>query len=192
VTLYIVRHAVAVAKDRWSSSDVLRPLTAKGVRQSEALATWFAGTGAELEEVVDIVVSSPTVRCVATVLGLARPHAVDVRTDLALALGDPAGAAALGRALLASHGRAEGPAAVLCSHGEVIPGLLEALTPFRATHSLQNCAKGSVWALSTTNAGPVARYHDPSSIRAEPAPGDVQNGALKRSRAPGRPRASSI
>jgi 8-oxo-dGTP diphosphatase len=171
VTLYIVRHAVAVAKDRWTRSDVLRPLTAKGVRQSEALATWFAGTGADPDGVVEVVVSSPTVRCVATVLGLTRPLAVEVRTDAALAVGDPDGAAALARGLLASHGCVEGPAAVLCSHGEVIPGLLEALTPFRATHSLQNCAKGSVWALSTNAAGPIARYHDPSSIRAEPSRG---------------------
>lgn len=186
MTLYIVRHAVAVAKDRWTRSDVLRPLTAKGVRQSEALATWFAGTGADPDgvvdgavgEVVEVVVSSPTVRCVATVLGLTRPLAVEVRTDAALAVGDPDGAAALARGLLASHGCVEGPAAVLCSHGEVIPGLLEALTPFRATHSLQNCAKGSVWALSTTAAGPVARYHDPSSIRAEPSrgPATVRTG----------------
>ena len=117
---------------------------------------------------------------------------MEVRTDAALAVGDPGGAVALARALLGTHGCAAGRAAVLCSHGEVIPGLLEALTPVRATHSLQTCAKGSVWALSTTTVGSVARYHDPSSIRAEPSPGGAQNGAPKRSRAPGKPRASSI
>jgi phosphohistidine phosphatase SixA len=141
-----------------------------------------------------VVLSSPTVRCVATVLGLARPHGVEVRTDLALAVGDPDGAVALAVGLLASHGDLDGPSAMLCSHGEVIPALLEALRPIRATHALHTCAKGSVWALCTTAPGPVARYHQPSSIRpaAGGGVGDGQNGARNRSLAPGSLRASSI
>jgi len=153
------------------------------------LTGWFGDPGADP---IEVVVSSPTVRCVATVVGLARPFGVEVRTDLALAVGDPDGAAALASALLASHGCAEGASAVLCSHGEVIPGLLEALTPLRASHALQTCAKGSVWAVSWAGPGPQARYHPPASIRAEPAAVGGQNGALNRSRAPGRRRANSI
>jgi len=157
VTLYVVRHAVAVAKNRWKGTDLMRPLTGKGQGQAAALTTWF-------DRPVHTVLSSPTLRCVASVLALAEHHGVELRTSTALAMGHPDHVVALARALL-GDGPTDG-GAVLCSHGEVIPGLLGSLGLVSSTHALDTCAKGSVWVIEHTGDGPAATYHPPAPVHA--------------------------
>ena len=81
MTLYLVRHALALAKSSWSGLDSDRPLDAKGRRQVVGLTDWFA------TRAVDAVVTSPAVRCVATVLPVANHHDVDLVTTRALLVG---------------------------------------------------------------------------------------------------------
>src|SRR5438094_10411760 len=65
MTAYLVRHANAGARAEWKGPDRLRPLTALGQRQAEALAESMSA------EPIDTVLSSPYVRCVQTVEPLA-------------------------------------------------------------------------------------------------------------------------
>lgn len=146
MVVYLVRHGVAVAKQRWLGPDHHRPLTGRGLAQAIALEHW-------LPEPVSTVLSSPTLRCVATVLGVAARQGVPLRTDAALRVGRGAEAVCITRALLAEDGDA-----VVCTHGEVIPGLLAALAPRTASAPLERCAKGSVWVLRQEAGGLDARY----------------------------------
>lgn len=134
MTVYLVRHAVATAKATWPDDDLLRPLNRRGRLQAQWLASWLAERAQ-----FGLIVSSPTVRCVATVLPLAAVTGRDVLTRSELAVGRAAAAAELLQQLLRSH-----EDAVVCTHGEVIgPVLAQVLgrrEPFVA-------AKGSVWTL---------------------------------------------
>lgn len=156
MTLYIVRHAVAKGKGSWRGTDAMRPLTQLGLKQAAAIADWF-------HRPVDIVVTSPTLRCLGTVLELAIRQQVDpvLRSDL---LKDrPEAAAELVRQLLPTR------AAVVCTHGEVIPGLLRTLRvqPVNSTR-LDVCEKGSIWRIepdADDEGQLVATYHTPAQIR---------------------------
>ncbi len=155
MTLYIIRHAVAKGKGSWRGPDALRPLTQLGLQQAVAIAGWF-------QHSVDIVVSSPTVRCLATVLELALRQQIDpvLRSDL---LKDrPEAAAELVRQLLLTR------TAVVCTHGEVIPGLLRTLRvhPVSSTR-LDVCEKGSIWQIDGDDEHDgrlIGTYHPPTQI----------------------------
>jgi 8-oxo-(d)GTP phosphatase len=112
--LLLARHAVAVARRKWDADDDDRPLTKRGVRQAEALAARLAAYPAGR------VLSSPAVRCVDTIRPLATAMGLRVETTDALAEGSTDAALRLVRGL-------QGRTAVLCSHGDVIPRILEAL-----------------------------------------------------------------
>lgn len=138
VPVLLVRHAVAVARRSWSGDDALRPLDDRGRRQAAGLAGLLAPFGATR------VLSSPAVRCVDTVapLGLA------VEVDDDLFEGRFAPAEALVRSLLEAGGTA-----VACSHGDVIPALLDAFAV-----RWEKCQKGSTWVLEADGS---ARYLRP-------------------------------
>ena len=108
----LVRHAVAVGRRHWEGDDVDRPLDRRGRRQAEGLVSALA------DQQIEQILTSPAVRCVETVgpLGVARGLHVDVHADLAE--GSTYEAVALVRSLA-------GAAAALCSHGDVIPRVLE-------------------------------------------------------------------
>ncbi|MBE3076689.1 MAG: NUDIX hydrolase [Actinobacteria bacterium] len=118
--LVIVRHAKARSRSTWPGADPLRPLNARGRERAEALVPILAAYG------VTRVVTSPSVRCLDTVL----PYAV------------VAGHAARRKVGLSEEGFAEQPtrapyhltrllergnAVVVCSHRPVLPVLLEQL-----------------------------------------------------------------
>ena len=100
----LLRHAAAKERYEWPGDDFDRPLTKKGRRQAEELAT-VLGT-----DDVRRVVSSPYVRCVQTVEPLATALGLEVELDDRLAEG--AGSAA--QELLEEDG------VVACTHGDVI------------------------------------------------------------------------
>jgi len=112
--LLLVRHAVALARRKWEGEDEERPLNRRGNRQAEALAARLGAYPAER------VLSSPALRCVETVAPLATALGLRVEPDDALAEGSTGAALHLVR-------RLQGRTAVLCSHGDVIPRVLEAL-----------------------------------------------------------------
>jgi 8-oxo-dGTP diphosphatase len=113
--LYLVRHADAGNRSDWPGTDRDRPLSEKGRRQAEGLAAALADAG------VTRLIASPFVRCVQTLEPLAGRLRLEVEADPRLAEG--AGAAL---ALEAASECRKAPAA-LCSHGDVIPDVLEAL-----------------------------------------------------------------
>jgi 8-oxo-dGTP diphosphatase len=126
--LLLVRHAAALRRRDWSKPDHLRPLTPKGTSQAEGLVELLRPFG------VRRILSSPFVRCVETVepLALALGLPVEPVADLA----EGAGRSAL-RILADLDGTA-----VLCSHGDVLPQLVEALAP---SARIDECEKGSTW-----------------------------------------------
>ena len=118
--LVIVRHAKSRARSKWPDADSLRPLNVRGRERAEALIPILAAYG------VTRVVTSPSVRCLDTVL----PYAAATGHIARLQAG------------LSEEGFAEQPerapyhltrllergeAAVVCSHGPVIPVLFEQL-----------------------------------------------------------------
>lgn len=153
MTLYLVRHAKAGSRRDWDGPDPERPLSRKGRRQAEGLVHLLA------DRPVRRVLSSPYVRCVQTVEPLAEKLGLLVEDAPALTdRAPPADAVALLRDLA-------GTTAVLCTHGDLIPPVLDTLA---ATDGLPlppdyPCAKGSTWELDVVNGRWLAaRYLPPT------------------------------
>jgi 8-oxo-dGTP diphosphatase len=155
LSVYVVRHAKAGDRSKWTGPDELRPLSEKGKRQAEALADLLAdqsgsaGTAGRAGSGVRRIMSSPFLRCVQTVEPLAARLGLEVETDDALAEG--AGEDEV--VDLVRKVASENP--VLCSHGDVIPTLLDALARRDGLRLPKNypCAKGSTWVLDQDEEG---------------------------------------
>jgi phosphohistidine phosphatase SixA len=137
VSVLLVRHAKAGDREKWDAPDDLRPLTAKGEAQAEALVDLLAGYD------IDRVLSSPYLRCTQTVAPLASARGLAVEPCDDLAEGEGRAGIALTRGLL------EEPAfTVLCSHGDVVEEVLDALGVRRE----QFTRKGATWVLDESGA----------------------------------------
>ncbi len=113
--LYVVRHADAGTRGRDDEPDERRTLSERGRRQADALRDLLADAG------IKRLVASPFRRCGDTLRPLADLLGIEVESDDRLAEGMGfAGALALAEELR------DEPAAI-CSHGDVIPDLLDAL-----------------------------------------------------------------
>jgi 8-oxo-(d)GTP phosphatase len=146
VAVLLVRHAVAEDRHRWAGDDDGRPLTGRGRAQAEALV-------GQLRALAPTdVASSPSLRCVDTVAPLAAAAGLAVRPAEALAEGNGGAAADLVRSLLAAPGTA-----VLCTHGDVVPEVLDAL----GVGSGGRCQKGSTWVLDAGDDGGVRGLYLP-------------------------------
>ncbi len=153
MTLYLVRHAKAGSRRDWEGPDHERPLSRKGRRQAEGLVDLLAARP------VRRVLSSPYLRCVQTVEPLADKLGLPVEEAPALAEGASSEeAVSLLRDLV-------GTSAVLCTHGDLIPPILDTLA---ATEGLPlppgyPFAKGSTWELDVVNGRWLAaRYVPPT------------------------------
>ncbi len=112
--LFVVRHVKAGDRSRWQGADDERPASKTGRAQAVALAD-------RLEpENVSALISSPSLRCIQSVEPLADRLGLKVEVDERLAEDSPL------KAVLAVVSDAP-DRAVLCSHGDVIPELIEAL-----------------------------------------------------------------
>ena len=116
----VVRHARAVARSAWTGEDPARPLDDRGRERAAALVPLLTAYG------ITRVVSSPSARCLDTVLPYAVSAGIEPRTRTSLS--EEGYAAEPGRA--AEHvarllRRAE-PVA-LCSHGPVLGDVLDVL-----------------------------------------------------------------
>lgn len=136
MTIYLVRHAAAGDRYRWSGDDLERPLDEHGRAQAEAIAAWFAGRH------VERLLSSRAVRCTQTLGPTARVLGLDIETTPTLLEGSTGDdAAALVRSLV-------GVDAVLCSHGDVLPAMVRSLTiDGMRIDGARGCEKGSIWEL---------------------------------------------
>jgi phosphohistidine phosphatase SixA len=147
-TSYLVRHAKAGSREKWTRPDRDRPLTDAGRVQATALAQMLAASARAVR-------SSPYVRCVETVAPLAQALGLHVEEDDRLAEGsDPAWA----MSQLASS-----PGSVLCTHGDVMASIVISLADSHLpmTGGMQ-WAKGATWAFTVADGRIVeGRYLPP-------------------------------
>ena len=113
--LYLVRHADAGHRRDHDGPDEGRPLSDRGRRQAAALSLQMDDTS------ITRLVASPFLRCIETLAPLGQRLSLAVEADPRLAEGQ----GATGALELATDLRAT--SAVFCSHGDVIPDVLDAL-----------------------------------------------------------------
>lgn len=152
MSIYLVRHAKAGVRDSWPGDDEQRPLSGRGRLQALGLLELLSD--AQFERVL----SSPYVRCIETVVPLAAARRLAIEPVEALAEGAVLEEAV---ALIRKH---TATGAVMCSHGDVIPMLLD----HYASNGVDIGAapqwpKGCVWVLETDSTGEVvgAEYLPP-------------------------------
>ena len=135
MSILLIRHAEAGDRRDWAGEDRLRPLSEIGRDQAGRLATLWH------ERPVKRVLASPFTRCVQTVEPLAMTLGVPVEETDALAEGNAAQALELIHELL-------GEDAALCTHGDVIPEVLQHLEA-EGVHILSEWKwrKASTWVL---------------------------------------------
>jgi 8-oxo-dGTP diphosphatase len=133
-TLFLIRHAAAGDRSSWEGDDRDRPLTSKGIAQSKALVDQLRNRQ------IEAIFSSPYVRCLQTVRPLAEILGLEVHVEEVLAEGEVGKKA---RELVKSLA---GQNAVVSTHGDVIPALLDWMARRgMALDSAFDCKKGSVW-----------------------------------------------
>jgi len=147
-TSYLVRHAKAGSRERWTAPDRDRPLTEAGRVQAAALV-------AVIGRAVRSVKSSQYKRCIETVQPLA--DALGLRVEEEPRLAEGAGP----EWALAELARAGG--SVLCTHGdvmaEVVTSLADAKVPLEGG---MQWAKAATWAFDISGGRIVAgRYLPP-------------------------------
>lgn len=149
MTIWLVRHASAGSRRAWDGPDMERPLDRRGREQASGLARLLAGIPARR------VMSSPYRRCVETVEPLAGVLGVAVETSEDLSEGRDTRA----KGLLERLGDED---AVVCSHGDVIPAVLEGLALSGVPLGPDpRWPKASTWVLETGPEGRRARYLAP-------------------------------
>jgi 8-oxo-dGTP diphosphatase len=134
--IYLVRHAKAGERRMWTGDDRERPLSKSGWKQAHALGKRLTKKG------VGQLVSSPYVRCIQTLEPLAIAVGSTVETDDRL-LEDAPFEGVLDLIAEVDNG------AVLCSHGDVIPDLLDHVLAHGAKLKDElRWQKASTWVLS--------------------------------------------
>ena len=152
MSIYLVRHARAGSRGRWKGDDTLRPLSKVGRSQADGIAKRLS------REPLDVIVSSPYVRCVDTVAPLADELGVEIETTDALAEG-----ARVSQALRLFE-KVQDRQAVLCTHGDVMQDLLDHFGRHGVKLRDHRMEKGSVWVFDLEgNEVQRARYMPPPS-----------------------------
>jgi 8-oxo-dGTP diphosphatase len=112
-TSYLVRHAKAGSRERWTAPDRDRPLSPPGRIQALALVDVLRPNTASIR-------SSPYLRCMETVAPLAEAMGLHVEPEDRLAEGADPGWALAELATV--------PGSVLCTHGDVMVSIVLTLT----------------------------------------------------------------
>ncbi len=161
----VLRHAKAVPADEWDGPDAERPLAPRGRKQAAALVGQLLAFGTRR------IVSSPAARCAKTVAPLSA--ALGRRVDYTPLISQEAWNEGLSdaRTVIGARVRSR-KASVVCSHGPVLPEIVEELA--MATGSLKGSYIGnasglapgafSVIHLSSQNPGSglvAVETHDP-------------------------------
>ncbi|QBI52347.1 NUDIX hydrolase [Streptomonospora litoralis] len=149
--LILLRHASAGDKNSWDDDDLLRPLDSVGRGDAGELSRVLTALGTPR------VVSSAAARCTETMLSYAVANGAEMRTERAFTartsgsdtVFDTEGAHAAFARLID-----EGLPTVVCTHGELVPGLMrEALDRLDAPVSQQlSLRKGTFWVLHLSSA----------------------------------------
>jgi len=149
MAIHLVRHAKAGNRPDWHQPDDLRPLTNAGLVQATAIADALAG------RTITRVASSRYVRCVQTVQPLADRLGLDVEQHPALA----EEASFEDTWALLEEAIGDSSDTVLCSHGNVIPSILDRLVRrgIDVVSDDRSCHKGSVWTVEVGDGGTLVR-----------------------------------
>jgi 8-oxo-dGTP diphosphatase len=152
VTIYLVRHAHAGSRSRWDGPDSARPLSKRGRKETDGITAWFDS------KEVERVLSSSAVRCRQTVEPLAAVRGLEVHDHGALS----EGTGARTTSKLVWELATDGVEAVLCSHGDVIPAVLDALADDGVEIIGDELPKGTLYRL-TIDDGRILRatFEDP-------------------------------
>ncbi len=136
MTLFLVRHASAGSRDSGDPNDIQRHLDDKGWRQAGSIARHLA------DEPISAIYSSPLPRCIETVEPLSQKLGIAIHPDTRLVEGASLEDA---WAILEENGE---ETVVLCSHGDLIPELVERnqRRGMRTTEPI-GFSKGSIWTL---------------------------------------------
>jgi 8-oxo-(d)GTP phosphatase len=133
-TILLIRHADAKNREKWTQPDHLRPLTASGKRQAQAIADELATSD------IKQIRTSPAIRCVQTVEPLAARTKLKLRIDDALMEGSN----------FQLPDEAANGLHIYCAHGDNIPALLDDLGI-----EWKECQKGSIWLIKRDGAGEI-------------------------------------
>lgn len=136
--LIVLRHAKAVDREDWDGPDEARPLSTRGKRQADAIVGPLLAFG------VRRLYSSPAVRCVKTVKPLSAAMGRKVELTPLISQDAWEEGESDARTLIGQRVRAR-KAAVVCSHGPVLPDLLSEMA--LATGTLRGSYLGSASAL---------------------------------------------
>src|SRR6266487_6088842 len=143
--IVLVRHARAGKRSQWAGDDRLRPLDPAGRRQARGLVGFLAVFAPSR------VVSADRQRCVQTLEPFANAAGLEVEVAQTLAdeayMDDPEAA----RNELIEIAKSS-PAAVICSQGAAIPGLVADLAALDDV----TARKGSAWVLSFADGAVVS------------------------------------
>lgn len=164
VTLYVVRHAHAGRRSHWTGDDRTRPLSDRGELQAKGIASAIDQRRADGSS--PRILASPALRCVQTVRPLAAQTSGKVVEDDRLFEG--AGRDEIGALLDDVSRTSDGDAAtVICSHGDVIPILLELLVD-AGMQPERNLVwqKASMWVVDRTDGSWGAGRYLPPPDRA--------------------------
>jgi broad specificity phosphatase PhoE len=148
--IHVVRHAHAGDRSRWTLDDDLRPLSERGCGQAERLADRLAAEGPQ------VIYSSASLRCIATVLPLARTQRLPVTTLDVLYEGGRASA-------MLDRLRADPASSIVAStHGDIVEDLLRVLARASVKVDHLHAELGSTWSIEISN-GKIssARYAPP-------------------------------
>ncbi len=168
--IYVARHAKAIKRARWDGPDELRGLTDAGWRQAHGIVRMLDAAP------VGRVVTSPALRCRQTVDPFASVRGLRPQIDERLAEGTPS------RRVLELVNELESWPVLLCSHGDVIPRLLENLLSNGLEISAPLvCEKGSIWVLEGKRTLRRAHYRAPIETDARAETAELSAAQKKRS-----------
>jgi broad specificity phosphatase PhoE len=148
--IHVVRHAAAGDRASWPVDDDLRPLSERGCGQAERLIGLLGSPPPA------VVYASPSLRCIATVLPLARANRLPLTTLQELYEG---GSAAAMMARLSAEARSP---VVASTHGDIVEDLLGMLIAAGIALQSHRAEKGSTWTLQLADGRVTsARYAPP-------------------------------
>lgn len=136
MTVFLIRHADALPRHQWAHDDRLRPLTEKGFGQAQGLVELLGGRG------IDRMLTSPAVRCRQTLDPLASHLGLVIEETPVLLEGSP---------IRPAHDLLDelaGTDVALCSHGDLIPDLVNRLIAEGMEAHGRDAKKGSTWVLT--------------------------------------------
>lgn len=138
--IFLLRHAKAGSRSTWIGDDTVRPLTEAGWAQAQVIAERLAAQSPSA------LWTSPYLRCVQTLEPLAEVTGLEIVVEHRLSEATP-----LELSLAALEDAPDG--AVLCSHGDVIPDIVDALVRrgMDLDASMRPPRKGSVIVLHHVN-----------------------------------------